>query len=91
MNLDQECKAAMSRVNYAINANAEWQKKLMAEKFMKPKEESKPRDDLREAYLRQMAAMQNNLNPYWGIRQHIQQAAHWNNPIANFGLLGWYR
>lgn len=33
MNLDDMAREAMSRVNYAVNANAEYAKKQMAEKF----------------------------------------------------------
>jgi len=93
MNLDYECQAAMSRVAYAVNANAEYEKIQIAKEFAKLRVQKKKVDkqsELNAFYARQMAAMQNCDNPYLGQLMYANLGAFGSDPLANFGLRGNY-
>jgi hypothetical protein len=85
MNIDDECRAAMSRVSYAANANAEWQKKLIAKEFAKLRANYEPDifSPLRELHRLQQAAMNKQSNSLLGLigmnqANHYQQQSSWD-------------
>lgn len=92
MNLDKECQAAMSRVAYAVNANAEWQKIQIAKEFAKlrkaKEKPSTPDDVISQLYMQQMMAIQNCTNPLYAQQTYFNQAEAFYNPLANFRFGG---
>lgn len=94
MNLDDMARSAMSRVSYAIAANAEWEKKKIAQGFAELRKANEPQITGTTSVSQVLSAQDlfrlalQNAHPNTGLRMYANQAASWNTSNLLNSILG---